>query len=72
MIDNNDDRFPGIQPKKVWRDMWWLPLGFGSWHTGTTNFVLGDGSVRGLSDSVRPNILAMLGVVNDGKSVAIP
>jgi len=26
--------------------------GFGSWHTGTTNFVMLDGSVRGISDNV--------------------
>jgi prepilin-type N-terminal cleavage/methylation domain-containing protein/prepilin-type processing-associated H-X9-DG protein len=26
--------------------------GFGSWHTGTTNFVMLDGSVRGISDNI--------------------
>ena len=63
---------PGLQSRKEWRDMWWLPIGFGSWHPGSTNFVLGDGSVRGLPDSVNPRILAKLGIPNDGLSVSLP
>jgi len=66
--------FPGIQPKNEWRDLWWPwpPHGFGSWHTGTTNFSVGDGSVAAISDTISPRILAKLGIVNDGMSVAIP
>lgn len=63
---------PGLQPRNEFRDMWWLPMGFGGWHTGVTNFALGDGSVSSLSDSVNPRILAKLGVPNDGLSVAFP
>jgi prepilin-type processing-associated H-X9-DG protein len=63
---------PGLQSRKEWRDMWWLPMGFGSWHPGSTNFVLGDGSVRGLPDSVNPRILAKLGIPNDGLTVSLP
>ena len=48
------------------------PMNFGSWHTGSTNFVLGDGSVRGVSDSINGRLFARLGVPNDGGTVAIP
>jgi hypothetical protein len=27
-------------------------IGFGSWHTGVVQFVLGDGSVRGISENI--------------------
>ena len=46
---------------------------FGSWHPGVCNFVLGDGSVRGISNTVsKRNILAYLVCVDDGTSVALP
>jgi hypothetical protein len=48
------------------------PAGFGSWHAGTTNFVLGDGAVRGVSDSINPRILAILGIPNTGLTATIP
>jgi len=49
----------------------WSPT-FGSWHTGTCNFVLGDGSVHGLSVTTSGDILSALGDCNSGKSVSIP
>ena len=45
---------------------------FGSWHTGTCNFVLGDGSVQGLSVTTSADILRGLGDCSDGRSVSIP
>jgi len=62
-----------IQSRKDWRDTWGNPpIGFGSWHTGTTNFAVGDGSVAGISDSINGRLLAKLGVVNDGLGGSIP
>jgi prepilin-type processing-associated H-X9-DG protein len=47
--------------------------GFGSSHPGTCNFLLGDGSVRGVSVTTPVNpILYCMGLVNDGLAVALP
>ncbi|MDR2438679.1 MAG: DUF1559 domain-containing protein [Planctomycetaceae bacterium] len=46
--------------------------GFGSWHDGICNFLLGDGSVRGISVTTPYTILIPLGDVSDGKSVVLP
>jgi hypothetical protein len=45
---------------------------FGSVHTGVCNFVLGDGSVRGISATINPILLGWLGCVNDGNAVSVP
>ena len=46
---------------------------FGSWHTGICNFLLGDGSVRGISVTTPPDtILRPLSTVNDGIAVSLP
>ena len=47
--------------------------GFGSWHPGSCNFLIGDGAVRGISVTtpVAPILLA-LATVNDGVAVSIP
>jgi prepilin-type N-terminal cleavage/methylation domain-containing protein len=45
---------------------------FGSAHPGICNFLIGDGSVRGLSVTTPHDILWALGCVNDGESVSIP
>jgi prepilin-type N-terminal cleavage/methylation domain-containing protein/prepilin-type processing-associated H-X9-DG protein len=42
---------------------------FGSWHPGATNFVLVDGSVRGLSNSTAGQTLGWLAGVNDGNVI---
>jgi len=41
--------------------------GFGSWHTGTTNFVMLDGSVRGISDSISSAAWIALGTDSGGE-----
>lgn len=47
--------------------------GFGSYHPGICNFVLGDGSVRAISVTTPIDpVLFRLGVVDDGESVALP
>jgi prepilin-type N-terminal cleavage/methylation domain-containing protein len=44
-------------------------LQFGSYHTGICQFLLGDGSVRGINVSVSGTILSRLAVRNDGQPV---
>ncbi|MDO5553853.1 MAG: DUF1559 domain-containing protein [Planctomycetia bacterium] len=46
--------------------------GFGSWHPGCCNFLMGDGSVRSVSVTTPPDILASLSLVNDGETVELP
>jgi prepilin-type processing-associated H-X9-DG protein len=46
---------------------------FGSWHPGVCNFLLGDGSVRGISVTTPvENILYPLSHTNDGAAVHLP
>jgi prepilin-type N-terminal cleavage/methylation domain-containing protein len=42
---------------------------FGSWHSGVCQFVLGDASVRPISNSVEPRILARLTNIHDGEII---
>jgi prepilin-type N-terminal cleavage/methylation domain-containing protein len=44
-------------------------IGFGSWHTGTVQFVLADGSVRGLSENIDLTTQWKLGGRADGQPV---
>jgi prepilin-type N-terminal cleavage/methylation domain-containing protein len=46
--------------------------GFGSYHPGTCNFAVGDGSVRGVANTVTSAILTALTDVSDGKAVSLP
>ncbi|MDR2704314.1 MAG: DUF1559 domain-containing protein [Planctomycetaceae bacterium] len=46
--------------------------GFGSFHPGITQFLIGDGSVRSFGIVVPLSILAPLADVNDGKTVQMP
>ena len=72
-IATYDRVWVGIQPPHEYRSIWNPNApGFGSWHTSVCNFVLGDGSVRGVSVTTSGRVLAQLGVVNDGTSVALP
>ena len=44
----------------------------GSCHTGIVNFLVGDGSVRAISITMLPRLVAELTVVNDGTAAALP
>ncbi|MDO5552241.1 MAG: DUF1559 domain-containing protein [Planctomycetia bacterium] len=46
-------------------------FGFGSYHPGVCNFVLGDGSVRAVGVTTSPDILAAFSIVNDGATVSL-
>jgi hypothetical protein len=46
--------------------------GFGSSHNGIVNFLIGDGSVHGLSVTIQHELLFNLARVNDGNPVTIP
>jgi hypothetical protein len=47
--------------------------GFGSWHPGICQFLIGDGSVRGIPLTTHPaNVLYPLTQVNDGVAVSVP
>lgn len=47
--------------------------GFGSYHSGVVNFLIGDGSVRSFSSTVSmKDIICPLADTSDGKSIAIP
>lgn len=45
---------------------------FGSKHPGGANFLLGDGSVRFLSETINTTLYAQLGHVFDGNAVTVP
>jgi hypothetical protein len=49
-----------------------LRLSFGSYHPGICNFLLGDGSVRGLSPTIPLKILGAFAHVSDGATVQLP
>ena len=44
---------------------------FGSWHTGVSLFVMGDGAVRPIRTNADPAILALLANRRDGKPVNV-
>ncbi|MDR2754545.1 MAG: DUF1559 domain-containing protein [Planctomycetaceae bacterium] len=46
--------------------------GFGSWHLGICNFVLGDGSVHGLNVTTPKKMLAKFAHVCDGSTITLP
>jgi hypothetical protein len=46
--------------------------GFGSYHPGICQFLLGDGAVRSVSITTPPRILASLADVSDGEAVSLP
>ncbi|MGL4595474.1 MAG: DUF1559 domain-containing protein [Thermoguttaceae bacterium] len=47
-------------------------VSFGSWHPGVCQFVLGDGSVRGVPTTTANPILYRLSCIDDGVSVTLP
>ncbi|HBT76715.1 MAG TPA: hypothetical protein DEB39_07270 [Planctomycetaceae bacterium] len=48
------------------------PIGFGGSHFGIANFLVADGSVRGISSMADKMTLLYLGRVNDGQTAAFP
>ncbi|MHB1421688.1 MAG: DUF1559 family PulG-like putative transporter [Gemmataceae bacterium] len=44
-------------------------IGFGGYHAGICQFLLGDGSVRAIANSANPNILALMANIADGQPV---
>jgi prepilin-type processing-associated H-X9-DG protein len=46
--------------------------GFGSWHSGGANFVLCDGSVRFLPDSMSFPVLKAMSSINGGEVFSVP
>jgi prepilin-type N-terminal cleavage/methylation domain-containing protein/prepilin-type processing-associated H-X9-DG protein len=44
-------------------------VGFGSWHSGVSNFLFGDGRVQLISVHVQPSTLALLANISDGEVV---
>jgi hypothetical protein len=46
--------------------------GFGSWHPGIANFLIGDGSVRSIPNTTGTAILKALAMVDDGAPVTLP
>jgi prepilin-type N-terminal cleavage/methylation domain-containing protein len=44
-------------------------VSFGGYHTGSCQFLFGDGGVRAISTSTDPNILALLANISDGKAI---
>jgi len=46
-------------------------FGFGSWHPGICQFMIGDGSVKSLSNSTSQTVLNILGSRNDGGTASI-
>ncbi|MDR0610832.1 MAG: DUF1559 domain-containing protein [Planctomycetaceae bacterium] len=47
-------------------------LGFGSWHPGICNFLLGDVAVRGVAVTTTTKILRVYSFVDDGEVVSLP
>ncbi|MDR1382736.1 MAG: DUF1559 domain-containing protein, partial [Planctomycetaceae bacterium] len=69
IVTNSKD--PGVTSGQVPSDHWGH-YGFGSNHTGTVNFVVGDGSVHGISGTISTEVLYNLARVNDGNASTIP
>jgi prepilin-type N-terminal cleavage/methylation domain-containing protein/prepilin-type processing-associated H-X9-DG protein len=66
-------RKPADIPPAATATDFWGHLTFGSWHKGVCNFLLGDGSVRGVAITTDPEkVLARLAEVDDGNPVSLP
>jgi len=59
-------------PAQSYRGNWNVSWGFKSKHSGGTNFCLGDGSVRFISQSIDHRTYQLLGCRNDGIAVSPP
>jgi len=67
---DEDRRFGIVSSKDM--DLHNLRPTFGSAHTGTCNFLAGDGSVHGLSTTISVDLFSWLTHCSDGNSVSIP
>ncbi|MDO5553077.1 MAG: DUF1559 domain-containing protein [Planctomycetia bacterium] len=63
--------FSEHQEEREWQSSPIRRMGFGSWHAGVCNFLMGDGSVKSVSVTTLPAILADLSIVNDGETVTL-
>ena len=62
---------PGVTPETP-ATSYWGRYAFGSNHPMTCNFALGDGSVRAVSVTILPKIIADMSDVCDGNTVSLP
>lgn len=61
---------PGVPLSRTMNDAPGPMLGFGSWHPGQCNFVMGDGSVRGVNPLIDTQTLGYLCNRADGQIIA--
>jgi hypothetical protein len=69
LVANSND--PGIVPDQTPNNHWGH-YGFGSQHGDIVHFLLGDGSVHGISGTAATSVLWNLARVNDGNTVELP
>jgi prepilin-type N-terminal cleavage/methylation domain-containing protein len=60
---------PSDVPSNLFSNPFYPNIGFGSYHPGICQFVMGDGSVRPIANSTDPGILALLANIADGQPV---
>jgi prepilin-type N-terminal cleavage/methylation domain-containing protein len=61
-----------LVPFKTFNDQPDSQTGFGSWHDGIAQFLLGDGSVRGISLNMDVNVFRNLCNVQEGSTAIVP
>jgi hypothetical protein len=61
------ERLLSLDPKNDWPSN-----RFGSWHPAVTLFLLGDGSVKAVSNDTDTLVLQRLGCRNDGQPFDLP
>jgi hypothetical protein len=66
------DFAPGIVPPTTMKYADMILAVFGTAHPGICNFLVGDGSVRGIPATIDPILLGWLGCVDDGNAVSFP
>jgi len=69
--DIQDGNECGPDPLRDWNN-WGVSQTFKSRHTGGANFVLGDGSVKFVSDTIDHRTYQMIGCRNDGGVASVP
>jgi prepilin-type N-terminal cleavage/methylation domain-containing protein len=66
--DFSQDNVPSVNN---WANSGLIWMGFGGWHPGICQFVLGDGSVRSASVTTSEKVLRAMALVSDGDSVSL-